>query len=540
MNNFAAFQGGHILVRGQSTRITIINGVFLQAKKELEERTFDGTSIYRTISFLHSESAGPLTINGTLFEVLPTSSVRSMVSVSDGGLVIFANSSKLVCSTGSSLLFENFSSVIHTEYNNSKCNLSSTMLFFSCELCYPGSYSIQRGSSVGMAVEPGFQCRLCPYGADCSYNIMAKPNFWGYRVSDTVPALNFTFCPLNYRRPPVGTRPQEYNGCYGNRTGYLCGLCKKHFFESLFSTTCQLSTECKDVWFWAVAAAVVAVFALYLILKPPVLPLIYWLIRGSRETEQVSWDKEETNADNGYLKIVLYFYQVSDLLLISTSSGILLESHVILPFVGFFNFRQMPFGASSVCPFRGLTAVTKELFLSLGVFVVLTAIFALYLIHRLLLRVMRRNEPLLLGRYIAAVVETMLLGYASLARTSFTLLSCVPVGSVKRLFIEGDIVCYQWWQYLITTFIIFFVVPFIFALAWASVKLHGDAISVKQFLLAMVFPLPQLFCLCSGSIPPFCSQTLPFFQSKQSGDHFCVWFGFHCRCQLVQSVFHLG
>ena len=82
--------------------------MFLQAKKELEERTFDGTSIYRTISFLHSESAGPLTINGTLFEVLPTSSVRSMVSVSDGGLVIFANSSKLVCSTGSSLLFEIF------------------------------------------------------------------------------------------------------------------------------------------------------------------------------------------------------------------------------------------------------------------------------------------------------------------------------------------------------------------------------------------------------------------------------------------------
>ena len=493
INNIAAYQGGHVLVGGQSTRTTITNSVFFQDKAELEERTTVGTAIYRTISFLHSESAGPLSINGTSFEVQTPSNVHSMISVSGGGLVDFANRSVLVCSTGSSLVFQNFSSVIHTEYNNSKCNLSSSMLLFSCELCYPGSYSIQQGSSVGMAVEPGFQCRLCPYGADCSFNIVAKPNFWGYRVSDTVPALNFTFCPLNYCQPPVGTRPQEYNGCYGNRTGYLCGLCKKHFSESLFSTTCQLSTECKDVWFWAVAVAVVAIFALYLILKPPVLPLIYWLIKDSRETEQVSWDKEETNADNGYLKIVFYFYQVSDLLLISTSSGILLKSHVILPFVGFFNFRQMPFGASSVCPFRGLTAVTKELFLSLGVFAVLTAIFAMYLIHCLLLRVMRRTEPPLLGRYIAAVVETILLGYASLARTSFTLLSCVSVGSVKRLFIEGDIVCYQWWQYLITTVIIFFVVPFIFALGWASVKFHRHTISVKQFLLAMVFPLPQLF-----------------------------------------------
>ena len=52
--------------------------------------------------------------------------------------------------------------------------------------------------------------------------------------------------------------------------------------------------------------------------------------------------------------------------------------------------------------------------------------------------------------------------------------------------------CLQWWQYLSIAFIVSFVVPFWLVLFWGSLKLHKQALSVKRFMLACLFPLPFL------------------------------------------------
>ena len=46
------------------------------------------------------------------------------------------------------------------------------------------------------------------------------------------------------------------------------------------------------------------------------------------------------------------------------------------------------------------------------------------------------------GPYLGGILEVLLLGYASLGAACFDLLRCVPIGSQRRLFHDGKVVCY--------------------------------------------------------------------------------------------------
>ena len=89
-------------------------------------------------------------------------------------------------------------------------------------------------------------------------------------------------------------------------------------------------------------------------------------------------------------------------------------------------------------------------------------------------------------------METLLLGYASLTNTSLKLLACVPLKSELRLFSCGDIVCFQWWQFLLGFFVLFFLLPFVFVLYFGSKELYDSRISILHFMTACCLPLPVL------------------------------------------------
>ena len=95
------------------------------------------------------------------------------------------------------------------------------------------------------------------------------------------------------------------------------------------------------------------------------------------------------------------------------------------------------------------------------------------------------------GPYIGGVLQILFLGYTVLGNVSFDLLRCVRVGTERRMFYDGNVVCFQWWQYAVVVFIVLFtVVPFCLVLLWVSMRLHKGSIFVYRFLLAFVFPLP--------------------------------------------------
>lgn len=175
----------------------------------------------------------------------------------------------------------------------------------------------------------------------------------------------------------------------------------------------------------------------------------------------------------------------------SLHNPLLIKANLIEPLVGLFNFRFLSGGFS--CPFPGLTVVSKQFFSATHVFCTMLVICILYVLHWLIQRLRSQGAPSL-GPYVGGILQTLLLGYKTLASVSFTLLRCVPIGTDRCLFYDGNVVCFQWWQYLLIAFVCIFMIPFVFELLWGSYKLYGGTLSVGKFLLAWALPLPSSIC----------------------------------------------
>ena len=71
-------------------------------------------------------------------------------------------------------------------------------------------------------------------------------------------------------------------------------------------------------------------------------------------------------------------------------------------------------------------------------------------------------------------------------------MNCVSIESQRRLFIDANVPCMQWWQYFLLGYIVVFVVPFVIVLYCGSSKLYRASINEGEFLAACMLPLPFL------------------------------------------------
>ena len=489
-DNFAANLGGHIYIGTGSSSLHLQSTVFNQTINQLQlvgER-------YTIGSFLHAETSGALVFHNTtmdakrMYDSIITS---SLLLVQNGGLIDLGdnNLTRFYCPLGMKMDITNFTTC-EVQTINDTCSIAVDIrsLRYYCLTCPQGKYSLNRGGAFGNELIPGFQCLPCPFGANCSENIIAKNNFWGFEEQDTTSTLQFTLCPLGYCRSPDINDYPEYNGCQGYRSGKLCGQCSDAYSETLYSTHCRPSQECNDYWFWPVSLLYVLVMALYFTFRPPF---------GAWTTRQIFWFKkdeienEERNFSRGYLKIVFYLYQAADILLVSNSSQQIFKTKFVEPLIGMFNFQQKFSLGELVCPFPGLTVVTKQLFCASQVIGTYLMIGIIYIVHWGIQKFRGQGAPFV-GPYIGGILQTILLGYATLVSVSFDLLRCVPIGSEKRLFYDGNVECFQWWQYILIVFIAMSFAPFVFVLLWGPIKLFRGSISAGKFLLACCFPLPYL------------------------------------------------
>ena len=502
INNIAKYQGSHITNYGT-------NSLHLTDCKFHQNDSFYGST------FVQTYSAGPLVLINTTLDQQMLSNGTTLIDVSKGGTVEVNNFTSVVCPPGMSISWSNVS---YSDWVNSSCTLDVTVLRLQCNVCKRGTYSLQRGHAKGFRIFNDFACLPCPYGAECFFTIKSKPNFWGYLIHGNVPALNFTRCPDGYCLSGTQTPEGYVNSCNGNREGWLCGRCKSDYSETLFSADCKRSKDCNDYWFWLVTVALVFIMALFLVFKPPVVTFAvkqaFWFktycerrkrhgmaefLSSTPTNESESMfllSTEEIENEQlqsvGFLEIIFYFYQISNLLLTSTSSEQLLKTKVLLSIQGFFNFEGRYLNYSShVCPFSGLTPQSKQILEVAPVFGTLVGIYFIYGLHYILCKVFRSATPTL-ARCLGATIETMLLGYIKIANVSLSLIRCVPIGSEYRWFYNGNIVCYQWWQIVLIGFDVMVVAPFVLVLALGAVKLHRGKVSATHFLLACVFPLPFL------------------------------------------------
>ena len=530
LNNFAS-PSGSIIMSGvgcegrNSTKFVIRHSVFTQTIKKI----YNNTKAIMTPSFLRF--FGPITLNviNSTFNQTTKSDV-ALIVLTTANMITFDNNSLSVCPLGHRIEKSDYNYNQHiTGYFNTFTSL--TGLTFSCKECDYNFYSLQRGTARGLNVDHGFECLPCPHGADCVPAIKSKTNYWGYNVGLNPPKLTFTICPFGYCKSPP-SNSAEYNACQGKRSGVMCGMCSQGYTEALWSTYCTPVEDCNDHWFWILFLALVFSMAIILVFKPPFvtycLKQILWFRRSSRtadtqayhdivptfildeetpqenvslsSTEQLKQDKRQFSR---FVDIIFYFYQIAQLLLFSSSLKEFYDSHFLKPVLGFFNFQPSFTKQGFLCPFPGLSPETKLVFKIAPVVGILIAIFFTYSMHSFIRRVKGAIRPAI-APYLQASIKTIFLGYLTLTTVSISLIRCVSVADESRWFYNGNITCYQWWQYASFTFIAIFVIPFILVLALVSSELHHHAITVRQFLLAIIFPLPflmlwplRLACSCA-------------------------------------------
>ena len=518
LNNFAFSINGIILasVGGDgrnSTKLVIRHSVFTQTTTKF----YNNTKKMMTTSFLRI--FGPITItvvNSTFNQT--TKSDVPLILAATANMITFDSNSLSFCPLGQDIKKTSYS---YLQYTLPLYKVKTrTGIIFSCKECDYNFYSRQRGTARGLKPCDDFQCLPCPRGADCVPVIKSKTNYWGYHASLNPPKLAFTICPFGYCKSPP-SNGTEYNACQGKRTGVMCGMCSLGYTEALWSTYCTPVKHCNDHWFWILFLVLVFLMAVILVFNPPFvsycLKQILWFRQSSRSAGTQAYDDilpsfsldEETPQENialslteqhkkdkrqfsRFVEIIFYFYQIAQLLLSSVSLKKFFDSHFLEPVLGFFNFQPSFTKQGFLCPFSGLTPETKLVFKVVPVFGTLIAIFFIYALHSIVCRIRGAIRPSI-APFLQASVKTIFLGYATMATVSISLIRCVSVADETRWFYNGNITCWQWWQYASITFIAVFVIPFILVLAVVSFKLHNDKITVRQFLQAIIFPLPFLF-----------------------------------------------
>ena len=515
-NNFGNTDGSHVRVKLTSSELKIYKTKFYQSENSqvlhtTKERPYNG--------FLTVISYGNVTVRETSFISDPFSFDGGLIFVEGAGNVSMDDSVRIQSPLGSKLYFHNFS---HWETFNTAHQTRITSFSFVYQTCPTGTYSIRRGASLGFKIDRNYQnsvkCLPCPNGANCTSTLAARPNFWGYAIGEKV---YFTRCPHGYCCPaskhecPYRNKNYLHSGCQGNRTGILCGRCKENFTEALFHNNCHPVKDCRtNPLYLVVIFLCLILFALYLIHKPPLFQKLMtnltWFLPSPRRKEYEDFGNPENEnkihdpssfSSDGFLKILFYFYQIAGLLTISSYGvGELLRENIMLPLISLMDFKLYTSNNNwNICPFPGITPLSKILFQLVVVLALHLSILLIYLLHSGLNK-LRKRTPVLphSGPYLGAILETLLLGYSATTGSATKLPHCKTIQHVSRWFYNAEVTCYQWWQWASVATIALHLFPFIFMLYDGSLRLHRRQISVKMFLLACVFPLPYLLLAFLG------------------------------------------
>ena len=222
-------------------------------------------------------------------------------------------------------------------------------------------------------------------------------------------------------------------------------------------------------------------------------------------TESVD-DSKPGALSQGFLKIILFFYQTSVLYQVQIMPEESLLGKILNTLRTALNLRPVgSFGQFFAwCPFQALKPVKRDLFkMSLALCLPILVFFP-SIISMIWWRIRKFTKsktyvpepslnslhPFSLQRLLPCSLRLILFSCSTIAYGLLSLLSCeslYPHGSV--LLIDGSIKCYQPWQYSVIAFIIFWVAPFPVALCISSSLLRKKKMSFITFVLTLTFPV---------------------------------------------------
>ena len=103
-----------------------------------------------------------------------------------------------------------------------------------------------------------------------------------------------------------------------------------------------------------------------------------------------------------------------------------------------------------------------------------------------------------------AFLLSVLLCYQKMVMSALTLLKCVQVAEENVLYIQGDVKCGAFWQYIIEGYLGLCIIPVFIFLSLGPHFVKEKQLSVSSFLLSCLFPLPVLLYLILTNVCSTC------------------------------------
>ena len=487
------------VVTTYQAKVTFSNCYF--ENRQTTERANQLFAAGRLAVYFHGEN----TFN--LVALKGSQTVFSRVPIITNYGVIMKNNFKIICPQGYKVNSERDCTV------TTKKLYMCSYIIVQCEQCPTKTYTLERGDFI-FNKSNDIRCQKCPRGGDCDSGLVkAKPNFWGSKATMKV---NFVQCPPGYccNNEDCIT----YNSCHGNRSGTLCGQCPEGMSESLFSTQCISNKECSLNYFFIFGTiALLVLYLVFFLYHKEIVNIFQSSLFSKRLSFLINERSEQRNTTtsrSGMIKIFFYYYQIGHLLRSAVGSPkkslIIHNFEDVISRVMNIVLVNLP---SFNCPLKDLRAVPKAVLVhSLG-YNLLGVLCLFYLTGKLskILKKLSRNDGVALQnittrpghrrnvskssfsqRVASAFTYISLLMYASSAQLCLSLLHCVPVEDHHVLFLDGNIKCYQTFQYFLLAYMISSILPFCLVPVLGSYLLKFRRIGVKQFCAASIFPLP--FC----------------------------------------------
>lgn len=378
-------------------------------------------------------------------------------------------------------------------------------------------------------------CHKCSLGGLCESGIIRpKSNFWGYRKNGTS-TVNFIQLAEGYGCDKKQCR--QFDSCANGRRGKLCGTCKRGLTESMLSPTCISNSLCDFTTFWALAGLLFLMYLVFFIYKKEIVSILkinpFVSFKKDDETEEplstnyarmqddsivdgtlttsLSTDSNEgtnrrpinSTASTAIIKILFYFYQIESLLRTFRyrTDSKLSSKFVQGSFRSFFSFDFLDNEQSSACAIYNATPIDKILIRLAFVTCLLLALIVLFFLtnycHKKSPNVsdtstMRKGNLSLSNRIVVASFEVFLLNYALFANTILKLLNCVDINGDVLLYVQGDIRCYQGWQYMLIVLVLIWVLPFCVFIFMLPGLLLYRGMQRDGLFLGCVFPLLPL------------------------------------------------
>ena len=253
------------------------------------------------------------------------------------------------------------------------------------------------------------ECKACPTGGDCTYQIKSQDNSYGYIENRN--EIKFIQCPNQYCCSDKGQKCTSYYTCNINRKGTLCGSCMDGYHINFFSNKCTSNSQCTSInqlAFWCIyllsaimiGNVIKSLKNIILFVKRKLMPVIQWIktkvdaIKGkdknskvrithfnlsdfiysagrslhlssvtfesdyhSQETQTCKGDIEEEVSFSAIFNILMSFYQLKLVMEVQLIFGF----STPMTFVStFFNLNTNADTLLTICPLASMDVVFRE------------------------------------------------------------------------------------------------------------------------------------------------------------------------------------